>query len=353
MVVVVTFLWLLLLLLLLHVQQLVPEAVGRSHKGPPRNVRGNRRNPGFVPSNPGVENGHPGRSELVGQSHRLLPGHAPLDELPQRDAKDHHKVVAEVPADLPDQLERESGPVVKGRSSVFVGPGRVGPRAEKLAEQISLRPHDLDAVVPGLPRQCRRVHKLVDGLLDAPRRQRLGGKGRNGGFARRGRDRERVVGVPARVQNLHENLRLGRGRCAWFVVVLVDVIVDVDADVVLVVVDGPVNGNVDLVDGLGDYLVFFHFPLVGQLGRKESDPSLRVGSNSPSYHQTDASQCPPLKVRGHAVERRVVVMVIVMVIVIVRGRIPQIQCALHNARHGMALQAGVHGSHQDAIGKDS
>ena len=101
-------------------------------------------------------------------------------------------------------LDREPAPLLR-RAAPRVG-ALVGARREELVEQIAFAAHDLDAVVAGLAGQLRAAGEVVDGAVDAARRQPARPERVDRRLDRRRADRKRVVGIASRVQDLQQDL---------------------------------------------------------------------------------------------------------------------------------------------------
>ena len=130
------------------------EPGGRRAPGARRHLGDDRRHPRLVPADPGVEHADAGLLEQVRELDDLLPGLAALDEVEQRDPVDDRHVRADHLAGPAHDLDREAHPL-RRRPAPGVG-AVVGARGQELVDQVPLRAHDLDGVVPGPHRQPRR-----------------------------------------------------------------------------------------------------------------------------------------------------------------------------------------------------
>ena len=174
---------------------------------------GDRRHSGLVPADAGVDEGGTGGFDRLGLRHDVGPAVAAIDQVQHRQAVDDDEVGAAGFAHLAHDLHREAHALCR-----IATPGvatRIGARCGELVQQVAFRAHDLDAVVAGVARQLGGGGEVADVAFDTCGRQCARCERINGRFQLRRRHRQRVVGVPAGVQQLHADLavmRVHRGR---------------------------------------------------------------------------------------------------------------------------------------------
>ncbi len=127
-------------------------------------ARGNRRDPGFMPPDSGIQ--EPGPSILygLGQFGDFGPVRAVWHEVDHAQAADQHEVG---PCRLPhptQDFDRQSHPVFEGTAPA-VRP-LAGEGHEELVQRIAFGSHQLDSVMPGLPGPSRRFDDVRYPLLD-------------------------------------------------------------------------------------------------------------------------------------------------------------------------------------------
>ena len=189
-----------------HVHQLA-QGGGVLDEGRARHRGDDRGHPGLVPADPGGEHIHPALDESLGQRCRLLPGLAAGDEVQQGDAVAEQRIGAERLAHGGGHRERHC-PSAVGTAPPAV-PAPVRGRGQELVEQISLRAHDLDAVVAGLDRVPGRLGEVLDGAAHSATGQPAGPERGERGLPGPGGGGQRVEGVAARVEQLEEDAAVG------------------------------------------------------------------------------------------------------------------------------------------------
>ena len=169
--------------------QLVTHLVGDPGEGRPRHTRGDRGDPCLVPSDAGVDDRRARLGDRLGQLHDLRPRAAVRDQVEHGQPIDQDEVRADGLARAPHDLHGQAHPVLVGPAPLVVALVRVGD--EELVDEVPLRAHDLDSVVPGFLRQLGTPHEGLDLALHAtasegPRRERRDGAAQAGGRHRQG-----------------------------------------------------------------------------------------------------------------------------------------------------------------------
>ena len=194
------------------------DAVGRDHRDtdgllePGREVdeRGPRHggddggDAGLVPADAGVEHVDTNGLEALREFGGLLPRLAAVDQVEQADPVLQQEVAAHLGADAAHDLLSEPHPPARGaapRVGAVVGPG-----GEELVDEVALRAHDLDAVIPRAPGQAGGPDPVVDRPLDTPGAQGARSEHADRRLGRRGRADERLVSVAAGVEDLQEDV---------------------------------------------------------------------------------------------------------------------------------------------------
>jgi hypothetical protein len=143
----------------------------------------------------------PASADRTGEVDDLFPASATLDEVDHREAINDDEVTADRGARAREDLERQPH-AVRPAAAPAVGTA-IGPRDQELVDEIPFRAHHLDAVVTRLARERGAAHESGYLALDAAVAELARGERRDRGLEARWRDRERMVGVAAGVQDLH------------------------------------------------------------------------------------------------------------------------------------------------------
>ena len=154
-----------------------------------------------MPADSGVEDVGAGGFGPLRELGDLLAGHAAIDEVDRRDAVDEQEVLAGPVAGRRQDLGRQLATALEAPAELVV-PQVVGRFCGELVDQVSLGPHDLHAVVAGLPGQLGGARERGDGVPDIAGRQHAGHDGVDASPVGARPDRQRVLGVPARMQDL-------------------------------------------------------------------------------------------------------------------------------------------------------
>ena len=162
------------------------------------------RHPRFMPADAGIDDGRAGGLHGLRLGDDVVPTVAALDQVEHRQPVDDDEIRAAGLAHAAHDLHRETHP--PGR---IAAPGvitAVGARRSELVEQVAFRAHDLHAVVAGLAGQAGGGSEIADMALDPSCRERPWGEGIDRRLQLRRRHRQRVVGVPPGMQQLHADL---------------------------------------------------------------------------------------------------------------------------------------------------
>ena len=131
----------------------------------------------FMPADAGIDDAGSGRLDGLGQRHDFIPLLAALDQVEHRQAIDDDEVATDRLARAPHDLDRQAHPALGIAAPGIVAV--VGAFGDELVDQIAFRTHHFHAVVTGFPRQPCATDEVVDGVLDASRRQRARGERRD------------------------------------------------------------------------------------------------------------------------------------------------------------------------------
>ena len=273
----------------------------------------------LVPSDAGVDDGRTGILDGLGEELHLLPRAAILDQIQHGQTENDDKVPTDGGPGLPNNVHREAHAVGKVRPAVLIGPV-VGLPDEELVDEIPLAAHDLDAVVSGPLGQGGAPDKVGNGTLDARRAELLGREGRYRTPGGRRRHGEGVDGVPAGVQDLHAD-------AGWFR----------HGGCTIIRIRQRSAGNPHRMHRIGHQPMPLHLRLAVHLGGERTDPAGLVGRDAAGDHEADAALGAEAEVFGHA--RQIVV------------RNFGFEERHQEGRDGMSLEAGVHRSHEDAVGE--
>ena len=170
------------------------------HERRPRHGGDDGGHASLMPADAGVEQVHACGLQRPGQVQGLLQGLTVRHQVHHGHAEGDQEVRpgrgADAADDLGGQPSAPCGGAAPGIGTV------VRARGEELIDQIALRAHDLYAVVPGLPGESGRPHEVLHGLLHPAGGQRPRSERGDGRLPARGRGDQRVVSVPAGVQQL-------------------------------------------------------------------------------------------------------------------------------------------------------
>ena len=129
--------------------------------GTARHRIGDRRHAGLVPADAGVQNIRTCGLDLAGQCGNFIGGRAALDQIGRRNPVDDQKVGAATFAHRAHDLDRESVAVRGAAAPVVLA--LVGMGDGEFVDQVSLGPHDLDAIKACGLRIGGRHGKILDG----------------------------------------------------------------------------------------------------------------------------------------------------------------------------------------------
>ncbi|RMU33202.1 hypothetical protein ALP30_02732 [Pseudomonas syringae pv. primulae] len=217
-----------------------------------------------MPADAGVDQRRTRLLDRLGQLDDFLPGTAALHKVQHRQAKDDDEIRTYRFTHPGHDLDRQTHAVFIAATPAISAVVGVG--GEELIDEITFRPHDFDAVIPGASGQGRTVDEVSDLLFDAlfiqfARRERVDG-GLNG--ARR--NLLAAVGVATGMQYLQTDLAAG------------------------------------LMNRLSDDAMLLCFLGIGEFCCAVVNTALLVGRNATGHHQTNAATCPLGKVGRHALE---------------------------------------------------
>ena len=179
------------------------ELLGHPGKGGARHLGGNGGNAGLVPANAGVQNRHARRFQRLRQLHHFVLRGAAFDQIKHRQAEDDDEVLAHPRARAAHDLQRKADAVLVAAAVLVIA--LVGLCGDEFVDEVALRAHDFHTVIARALRQGCGVGVVLDRLLHFLGGQCLGGKRADGGFEGAGGHQLRVVGVAAKVQDLHAN----------------------------------------------------------------------------------------------------------------------------------------------------
>ena len=154
-----------------------------------------------MPADAGVEDGRAGFFDGLRQLYHFVKGRAAFDQIEHGQAVDDDEMAADALAYATHDFNRETNAVCI-RAAPFVGT-LIGTRGDEFVDEVTFRTHDFHAVVAGCLRQCRAVDEIGDDLLDFFGGQFVRYEWVDRCFDGARRDQIRLVGVAAKVQNLH------------------------------------------------------------------------------------------------------------------------------------------------------
>ena len=154
-----------------------------------------------MPADTGVENVGARGLDPLGKPIDLLAGCTSFDEVQRRDSVDNDEVVAGGASRASDEFHREPMAVLL-RSAPLIGTV-VGSQHRELINEITFRPHDLNAIEPGLLCEQRAAHVIRDRLFNLCPSHRARGKPIDAGRDVGRTDAVLLLGISARMQHLH------------------------------------------------------------------------------------------------------------------------------------------------------
>ncbi|MNO62475.1 hypothetical protein D3C76_531500 [compost metagenome] len=247
---------------------------------------GNGRDTRFVPADAGVDQRRPSLLDGLGQQLDFVPVAAALDQVEHRQTENDDEVRAHGRAHLADDLDGQAHAVLVAATPT-VG-AVVGVGGQELIDEVAFRTHDFDTVIAGTLGQFGTGDEVGDLLLDPGLVQLLGLERVDRRLNRTRRHLARAVGITTGVEDLHADLATGG------------------------------------MHRLGDDAVFVGLFLGAELGSTRIDPTLVVGRDTASDHQTDATPGTLGKVCRHALEAT--------------GAL--FQASVHRAHQGTVAQGG-------------
>ncbi len=232
---------------------------GHPAEGAARHAGGDGRNTRFVPTDAGVDEGHPHLLQRLAKGDHFLKGRALLHQIQHGEAEDNDEVGADPLANGANNLHRETHPVFAAAAPAIGA--FVGTLADELVDEIAFRPHHLDAVITGRLGQRCCSREVADGAADLPlahgaRLER--GDGRLEGARRQ---TEGMVGVATGMEDLQRYL-------------------------------APL-----LMHGAGHLLVLAHLPGEAQLGAVRHQPTAQIGGDTAGDDKSNAT-AGPLGIEG-------------------------------------------------------
>ena len=164
-----------------------------------------------MPADAGVDDRGAGGLDRARLGDDVVPAIAAFHQVEHRQPVDQDEVGAAGLAHATHDLHREAHAAGRIAAPGVVAP--VGARRGELVQQVAFGAHDLDAVVAGVARaRCRR-REVADLALDRACAKGAGREGVDRCLQSRWRNRERMVGIAASVQQLHADLAVVRVHC--------------------------------------------------------------------------------------------------------------------------------------------
>ena len=213
----------------------------------------------LVPADAGVDDRGANGLDRARLRDDVVPAVAAFHQVEHRQPVDQDEIGAAGLAHAAHDLHREAH--AAGRVTAPGVGAPVGAWRSELVQQVAFRAHDLDAVVARVARPCRGGREGADLALDPAGAQRARGEGIDRRLQARRRDRQRVIGVTPRVQQLHADLAVVR------------------------------------VDRRGDRTVPADMPGLAHASGERLQPADDVGSEPAGHDQPDAA-CRTLRVVG-------------------------------------------------------
>ncbi len=154
-----------------------------------------------MPADAGVDHRRARGLDPAREMDHFIERAALIDEIQHREAVDQDEIPPHRGTRAPDDFDGEADAVLIG-TAPLVGTV-IGARGDELVDEVAFAAHDLDAVIAGLAREFRAAHEGRDLPQHAARTQHPGRERRNRGAQAARGNRERVISVAARVQDLH------------------------------------------------------------------------------------------------------------------------------------------------------
>ena len=202
-----------------------------------------------MPTDAGVDQRRSRCLDSLGERYDLVPGAAAFDEIEHRQAKDDDEIRPGYRSHATDRLEGEAASVLEAATPAVLT--KIGLLGDELVDQITLRPHHLDAVVAGGLGKARAPRVVADGPLDVLLAELARSDRRNWCLHRRRCYRAAMVGVTTGMEDLHGDLAAS------------------------------------LVDCVGDLPVLFGLGFVLQHGGAGHHDAVLIGSDAAGNDQTD------------------------------------------------------------------
>ena len=172
--------------------------------GAARHLGGDGGHARLVPADAGVDDGGARRLDGLRELDHFVQRRAALHQIQHRQPVDDDEVAPHALAHAAHDLDRKAD-AIGVVAAPFVG-AVVGARGDELVDQVALAAHDLHTVVARVLRQRGAAHEVGNRLLHLVARQRVRRAGVDGALDRAGRHQIGVVGVAAKVQDLHGDL---------------------------------------------------------------------------------------------------------------------------------------------------
>ena len=227
------------------------ELLGHPGKGRAWHLGGDGGDTRFVPADAGVQDSDTCRFQRLRELHHFFFRRSAFHQVQHGQAEDQDEVGPHAGPGAAHDLQRETNAVFITATPGVVA--LVGLARDELVDQVALGAHDLHTVVARALRQRGSVGVVLNGLLHFLGGQRVRAEGADGCLQRTGRHQLGVVGVAAKVQDLHANL----AACG--------------------------------VHRLGHHLVFVGFLLRGHGRAAGHRAGAVVGCNTPGHDQADAA----------------------------------------------------------------
>ena len=119
----------------------------------------NGGNTRLVPADAGIDHGGTGLLNGFGQLHNLIPTAAAFDQVKHGQAVNNDKVLAHPCPGVSDHVHRQADALGIIAAPLIIA--LIGAPGNELIDEVALRTHDLDTVVPGLLGQLGTANKVV------------------------------------------------------------------------------------------------------------------------------------------------------------------------------------------------
>ena len=156
------------------------EFLGHPSEGPTRHGCRDCGDTGLVPPNPCIQNRRTGFFNGLCQQYNLVPCRTIRDQIDHRQTVDQNEIVADRFANPPNDLDRQAHSVLVRTTPAIFTTVRVCD--EELIEEVTLRTHNLDAVIPCFACPFSRSSDVRNLLFDTAFIQFTWGKRRNRRF---------------------------------------------------------------------------------------------------------------------------------------------------------------------------